>query len=71
VSNFPDISWQESRLLFLCDSELISYVCFVVDQHADLKLHNSIKQQSTGRNVIPLSYCIQTPIRPPVITLAL
>lgn len=49
---FPDISWQES-VTFLYDSDCVR---FVVDHHTDLKLYSSIKQQSTSRNVIPLSF---------------
>ena len=55
-SIFPDISWRE-QVNFLWD---IDEIRFVLDQHAELDLYcaSSLKQQSAGKHVAPLTHII-------------
>ena len=68
LSNFSAISWRD-QLNFQWDNDEVR---FVLDQHSLLDFYSasSLKQQSTGRHVIPLGNIILIPSQP-VFTLSL
>ena len=45
---------------------MMSEVRFILDQHAELEFYSaiSLKQQSTGRHVVPLGHIILIPNQP-------
>jgi hypothetical protein len=55
MSNFLAISWREQFMFWWDDDD---DVCFVLEQHAELDFNSdsSLKQQSVGRHVAPLSH---------------
>jgi hypothetical protein len=54
----------ENKLIF--NEMMMSEVRFVLDQHAELEFYSaiSLKQQSTGRHVVPLGHIILIPNQP-------
>ena len=62
MSDISAISWQE-QVTFRWDNH---DVCFIPDQHVCLDFYSasSLKQQSVGRHVAPITHIILIPSQP-------